>query len=88
MLVAIADKDWGLTKIAGHPGMVEYLLDRCQLHSKEMKDARYRLVKTLKDNPDAEQVFQPEIYRKLRQYVREGPYYVEALVEVALDEGS
>ena len=84
----MADKDWGLTKIASHPGMVEYLLDRCQLHSKEMKDARFELNKTLADNPAAAQVFQPHNLRKMQQYVREGPYYVDAQVQVALDEAS
>jgi len=88
VLVAMADKDWGLTKIASHPGMVEYLLDRSQLQSKEMKDARFELNKTLADNPAAAQVFQPQNHRKMQQYVREGPYYVDAQVQVALDEAS
>ena len=88
VLDVIAGKSWGLTRLAAHPGLIEYLLDRSQLQSKEAKDARFDLNKTITTNPNAEQVLQPQNLRRLKQYIRDGPYHVEAQVEVALDEGA
>merc|ERR1719295_234077 len=88
VLDVIAGKSWGLTRLAAHPGLIEYLLDRSQLRSKEAKDARFDLNKTITTNPNAEQVLQPQNLRRLKQYIRDGPYHVEAQVEVALDEGA
>lgn len=88
VLDVIAGKSWGLTRLAAHPGLIEYLLDRSQLRSKEAKDARFDLNKTITTNLNAEQVLQPQNLRRLKQYIRDGPYHVEAQVEVALDEGA
>jgi len=88
VLISIGSKEWGLLKMVSLPGFVEYLLDRSTLTSKEAKDIRYELVKVVHENPAFKTVLQPQIQRKVHQYVKEGPYYVEAIVDVALDEGS
>ena len=88
VLSSIGTKRWGISSIISFPGFIEYLLDRSVLISKEAKDTRYALLSVLVENPSSKEVVPPQVYRKMQVYVREGPYYVEPQVEVALDRGS
>ena len=87
VLSNLSDKPWGLRVVLNQPGLAEFLLNRSTAPSKEAKETKYNLIKTMIDNDKASEIIPPEIYVKFKLYVKEGPYYVDPQVEVALDEG-
>ena len=89
IIMNIADKSWGIQKLIDEPGLVEFLLDRNVAVSKQAKEIRYTLIKTMVDNPRSSDgsVVPADLLIRFRRYVNEGPFYVEALTEVALEEG-
>jgi len=89
ILQNIGNKTWGVKLFTEEPGLLEYILDRNVAIKKEAKEMKYNLIKTLQDNPTGmdDNVMPPEMLNKLKRYIREGPFYVEAQAEVALGEG-
>ena len=69
--------------------MVEFLLDRNIAMSKQAKEVRYNLIKTLAENPTASDssTMPSELLNRMRIYIKQGPFYVAAQAEVALEEG-
>ena len=69
--------------------MVEFLLDRNIAMSKQAKEVRYNLIKTLAENPTASDssIMPSDLLNKMRIYIMQGPFYIAAQAEVALEEG-
>ena len=83
----IAVTPLGQKMLNSHPGFNEYLLNRSTENSKEGKEGKYNIVKTLVESPTVQEVFGQPYYMKLKVYEREGPFYILAEAAVAL-EGS
>ena len=83
----IALTPWGQKMLNSHPGFNEYLLNRSTENSKEGKEAKYNIVKTLVESPTVQDIFGQPYFLKLKVYVREGPFYILTEAAVAL-EGS
>lgn len=86
VLCSISTQTWGQEYIANCPGLVEFLLDRNIEAFKNCKEAKYRLVKNLCD-ADSD-VIDGGTIEKLKKFVREGPFHVDADMEVATDGAS
>jgi 26S proteasome non-ATPase regulatory subunit 5 len=83
VLVVISYQVWGQEYISTYPGLVEFLLDRNIESFKECKDVKYEVVKCLSQ---AEQnIFDADTMRKFKQFVNEGPYFVDVNTEVAIE---
>ena len=86
LLLVLAGQDWGRTLVMSQPGFCETLLDRSRENQKEGKLERWRLVEKLVETRHTKELLGPEIDIQMRQFVKEGPYYVQVQSEVAYDE--
>lgn len=66
-------------------GLIEYILDRSTEHDKQGKESKWAVVETLVKSPSASSIFTENNMAQLEKYYRQGPFYVEAQVEVALE---
>ena len=85
---AVAATPWGQHLLNSHAGFNEYLLDRNTEKSKEPKEAKYAVVKTLAESPTSLDIFGRPYHVRLRQFVNEGPFYVRVEAAVAFEEAS
>ena len=67
------------------PGFNEYLLDRSTEQTKEGKEGKYSIVKTLVDSPTAMELFGRVYFVRLKEFEREGPFYVKVESAVAFE---
>ena len=87
-LRALAPHEWGQRELSGHPGLLEYLLDRRVTLSKAGKEMKFDIVHTLVSSTTAESLFGSPNFLKLRKYDREGPFFVTGEQVVAMDESA
>ena len=69
-------------------GLTEFLLDRGIESNKICKDSKFELVKTIAESPTASTTFGNVMLLRFRELVREGPFYVQAQTEVAIEGAS
>ncbi|RZB38997.1 26S proteasome non-ATPase regulatory subunit 5 [Asbolus verrucosus] len=81
ILHAMSEQTWGQEVIKNTPGLLEFLLDRNVENIKECKESKYSIVESLSRS----QVFDHLTLKRLEAFVREGPFYVQAITEVALE---
>ena len=85
LLQRLAVLPWAQRLMCNRSGFNEYLLDRSTEHDKECKNGKYDVVKTLCESPTALDVFGREYHMKLREFVKEGPFFVRTETQVALE---
>ncbi|XP_053329511.1 26S proteasome non-ATPase regulatory subunit 5-like [Spea bombifrons] len=85
VFTAIANQPWAQKLMIESPGFLEYIVDRTVDPDKESKDAKFVLVKALVSSPTIAEIFGNQHYLRLRAYLREGPYYVKAVLTVAVE---
>lgn len=73
--------NWGIEALKNTAGFLEYLLDRKIEFDKEAKYAKYCVIKLLAESC----AFDAETNNQLRTYVNEGPYYVQSIMDVAVE---
>ena len=83
LLAVIASQAWGQEYIAVFPGLVEFLLDRNIESFKECKEAKYDVVRNLSNA--VSNIFDANTIQRFKQFVNQGPMYVETYTEVATD---
>nr|XP_023016451.1 26S proteasome non-ATPase regulatory subunit 5-like [Leptinotarsa decemlineata] len=81
LLHALANQTWGQEEINNTPGLVEYLLDRNTETVKECKEMKYGIIKLLANSS----IFDSPTTNRLREYVKEGPFYVHVITEIAFE---
>ena len=81
---ALAFQPWGQTIMNDHPGFREYLLDRSTEKNKEGKEGKYAIIQILADSPTVRHVFGDPYYVQLK-LSSEGPFYVRAQAQVAME---
>ncbi|XP_037943683.1 26S proteasome non-ATPase regulatory subunit 5 [Teleopsis dalmanni] len=72
---------WGIVALKNTGGFVEYLIDRHCEFDKIAKLAKYEVVRTLSES----MIFDMQIQLQMRTYVNEGPYYVESIIDIAVE---
>ncbi|XP_065364688.1 26S proteasome non-ATPase regulatory subunit 5 [Calliphora vicina] len=72
---------WGIDALKNTAGFLEYLLDRKVEFDKDAKFAKFSLIKLLADSS----AFDVQTNIQLRTYVNEGPYYVQSIMDVAVE---
>lgn len=83
VLAVISSQVWGQEYISTHPGLIEFLLDRNIESFKECKDAKYEVVKCLSQaEPN---VFDADAMQKFKQFVNEGPLFIDVNTEIATE---
>ncbi|XP_060524269.1 26S proteasome non-ATPase regulatory subunit 5 [Cylas formicarius] len=81
VLKAVAGQLWGQETIKNTPGLIEYLLDRSVETAKECKEKKYEIIQSLALSP----VFDHFTTERLNSYVKQGPFYVQAVTEIAIE---
>lgn len=81
VLKSIASQYWGQNLIKETPGLVEFLLDRTVEHIKECKEIKYEIVSVLAKS----YVFESNVLARLQRFVKEGPFYQQGILEVAVE---
>ncbi|XP_015175239.1 PREDICTED: 26S proteasome non-ATPase regulatory subunit 5 [Polistes dominula] len=80
VLATVASQAWGQQYISDSPGLIEFLLDRNIETFKECKELKYKVVQYLSEAES--HVFEAGTIQKLKQFVNEGPFYVQTYTEV------
>ncbi|XP_070567568.1 26S proteasome non-ATPase regulatory subunit 5-like [Ptychodera flava] len=87
VIQSLANQMWGQRLLNDQPGLAEYLLDRSTEKDKIGKEMKYAVVQTLVESPTTGDVFGRPYLLRLKEYLRQGPFYVRVQSEVAM-EGS
>lgn len=87
-LATLCSLPWAQSRLNAHPGFNEYLLNRATENTKEGKEGKYDIVKTLVESPTTAQIFGQPYFVRLKVYEREGPFYVQAEAAVAIEEAA
>ncbi|KAL6265110.1 hypothetical protein P5V15_005200 [Pogonomyrmex californicus] len=83
VLAVISSQVWGQIYISTYPGLVEFLLDRNIEAFKECKDVKYEIVECL--SQAERNIFDADTMQKFKQFVKEGPFFVDVNTEVAIE---
>lgn len=67
------------------PGFVEWVMDRSVGMGKDAKDCKFELVGALLCSSSAKEIFGAHNYLKLKTYLNEGPYYINAVHSVTTE---
>jgi len=86
VLASLVMWKWGQERIKSVPGFIEFLLDRSTEIDKVAKELRYSVIHKLAVSATSELVFGVLMYRKIREYDQEGPFYVAGENIVAMEE--
>ncbi|XP_046844074.1 26S proteasome non-ATPase regulatory subunit 5-like isoform X2 [Xenia sp. Carnegie-2017] len=86
VLHSLSSFPWMLADMKITPGFFEYLLDRRTENEKEGQELKYEVIKKITVCPDASNIFDKPMILKLKQYIRDGPFYVGSDVSVIMDE--
>lgn len=84
LLRSICVYKWGQQALNETAGFIEYLLDRSTEFDKDCVHEKYNVLKTLADSV----IFDASTILQIRRYVREGPFFVQGIMEVAVEGGS
>lgn len=71
---------WGVEAVKDTAGLLEYLMDRKCEFDKEVKFAKYLVIKVLAQNS----IFDVQTHIQLQTFVNQGPYYLPSNVQVSL----
>ena len=85
-LKTVAKCEWGLEVMVELPTLTEYLLDRSTENEKECKEAKFEVVEAICASKRCANMFGNQNYLKFRQFVKEGPFYVDTQLNVAFEE--
>jgi len=88
LLDELANQPWAQKLMNNYAGFKEFLLDRSTEKTKEGKEAKYKVVRTLVNAPTTLDVFGRVYMMKFREYHNEGPFYVTAETAVDYEEAS
>ncbi|KAJ1723316.1 hypothetical protein LPJ53_002315 [Coemansia erecta] len=75
---------WGLREISNYKNIVNFLLMRDSSRGKNAQKWQFSVIESIVQAPNAKDTFEPDTFARLSQYVREGPYFVNAVAQVAL----
>lgn len=70
-----------MSKYAFLSGLIEFLLNRNLEVAKECKELKYEVVKALSTSTTLDH----SVLSRLQEFVKEGPFYVEAVTEIAFE---
>jgi len=85
MMLIVAGQNWGRREICRHPGLLEYLLDRGTERVKSGKESKYAIISVLANSGDILTLAPEETVVQMKQFVKDGAFFVEAQPEVAYE---
>lgn len=86
VLAVVAAQVWGQEYMCPLTSLTSFLLDRNIENFKECKEAKYNVVVNLSQAPAG--IYDVNTMRRIKQFVSEGPFYVQAQADVATEGAS
>lgn len=84
VVAIIAEQVWGQQELAKDPTFLPWLLNRSTEVSKESKEAKFDILKTLVKSSTASKVFKGDDYVKMRADFKNGPFHVGVAEEMQM----
>lgn len=81
LLRSICCYQWGQRALSETAGFIEHLLDRNNEFDKDAIHEKYNVIKTLANAS----VFDAGTILQIRQYIKDGAFYVQGVMEVAVE---
>lgn len=81
LLRSVNRYQWGQMALTRTAGLIEYLLDRKAEFDKDVLHAKFEVLKDL----SASTVFDATLAEQIRQYLSAGAFYVQGIMEVAVE---
>ncbi|KAK6639279.1 hypothetical protein RUM43_007551 [Polyplax serrata] len=86
LLKTLAAHSWGAKKLCNYPGMIEYLLNRSSEYNKDCKQTKFDIVCNIVQSAgNSNDFLNPDVLHTLKEFVKEGPFYVPLEVETAIE---
>ena len=85
IMTVMAMQPWGQAQFRDHPTFCEFLLNRGTEHSKQEKEEKFRIIRTLVESPTILDIMGRVYCVKLKEFVKEGPFFVQAQSAVAME---
>ena len=86
VITEMARWEWGQREMQCFPGFLEYLLDRGGVAGKEGKQLKYEVVCKCVESGCGQDVWGSVDMLRLRKHQREGPFYRQTEISIALDD--
>jgi len=86
LLCVLADQPWGRSIIMKQPGFCEFLMDRSTERDKSGREEKYRVVQMITESREAKEYMGPDMDLLMKQFLKEGPHYVQIQSQVAYEE--
>lgn len=87
-LAAVASLEWGQRELAASQDFVKWILDRSTEKSKESKEAKFEILKTIVKSKTGSKVFGGEDFMRMRADFKNGPFHVGIAEEMLMDNQS
>ena len=68
-----------------YPGFNEFLLDRTTEKTKETKESKFAIIKTIAESPTAVDIFGQPYIVQVKALALQGPFFVQTQSEVAFE---
>lgn len=81
LLRSICGYRWGQNALSETAGFIEYLLDRNTEFDHDALHEKFNVIKALGDSS----VFDANTILQIRQYIKDGAFYVQGVMEVAVE---
>jgi len=86
LLMVLCGQSWGRREVLLQPGFCEYLLDRSNEREGRGRQERWSLISRMVESRETKELLGPEMDVQMRQYVRDGPHFVQTQSQVAFEE--
>lgn len=81
LLRSICNYSWGQRALSNTAGFIEYLLDRNSEFDKDILHEKYNIIKAVANSTE----FDENTSQQIHQYVKDGAFYVQGVMEVATE---
>lgn len=85
VLQSLALQLWGQTIMNNYPGFTEFLLDRSTEKTKETKESKFAVIRTIAESPTSVDVFGQPYIVQVKALALQGPFFVQTQSEVAFE---
>lgn len=81
LLRTVCNYSWGKRALSNAAGFIEYLLDRNSEFDKDILFEKYNIIKVIANSNE----FDDHTAQQIQQYIKDGVFYVQGVMEVAVD---
>jgi len=85
LLIVMAGQPWGRGMVMRQPGFCEFLMDRSGERDKRGREERFRVLEAIVESREAKEILGPEMDLQMKQFLKEGPHFVQVQSQVAYE---